>query len=112
MLIGDEAHTLGAESFIANKPEFFERRLALSATPERQYDPDGTEEIFDFFGPPVYEFGLDKAIGFCLVPYDYYVHATTLDGEELHEFEVLTDRIRRLAFRLTERGRRPVASPA
>lgn len=102
MLIGDEAHTLGAASFIANKPEFFERRLALSATPERQYDPDGTEEIFDFFGPPVYEFGLDRAIGFCLVPYDYYVHATTLDGDELDEFKELTDRIRRLAFRLKD----------
>ena len=69
MLIADEAHTLGAESFVNNKPEFFEKRLALSATPERQYDPDGTEEIFEFFGPPVYEFGLDRAIGFCLVPY-------------------------------------------
>lgn len=102
MLIGDEAHTLGAASFIANKPEFFEQRLALSATPERQYDPDGTEEIFEFFGPPVYEFGLDKAIGFCLVPYDYYVHATTLDGNELEEFRELTDRIRRLAFSLKD----------
>ncbi len=102
MLIGDEAHTLGAASFIANKPEFFERRLALSATPERQYDPDGTEEIFEFFGPPVYEFGLERAIGFCLVPYDYYVHATTLDGDELSEFKELTDRIRRLAFRLRD----------
>ncbi len=98
MLIGDEAHTLGAESFISHKPKFFERRLALSATPERQYDPDGTEEIFEFFGPPVYEFGLEKAIGFCLVPYDYYVHATTLDGEELDEFKELTDRIRRMIF--------------
>ncbi|WP_419924009.1 DEAD/DEAH box helicase family protein [Candidatus Poriferisocius sp.] len=103
MLIGDEAHTLGAASFIANKPEFFERRLALSATPERQYDPDGTEEIFEFFGPPVYEFGLDRAIGFCLVPYDYYVHATTLDGDELEQFKELTDRIRRLAFRLNDK---------
>ena len=102
MLIGDEAHTLGAETFLANKPEFFERRLALSATPERQYDPDGTEEIFDFFGPPVYEFGLDKAIGFCLVPYDYHIHATTLDGQELDEFEELTNRIRRVAFRIKE----------
>lgn len=102
MLIGDEAHTLGAARFISNKPEFFERRLALSATPERQYDPDGTEEIFDFFGPPVYEFGLDRAIGFCLVPYDYYVHATTLDGNELEEFKELTNRIRRLAFRTEE----------
>ncbi|MCY4163926.1 MAG: DEAD/DEAH box helicase family protein [bacterium] len=99
MLIGDEAHTLGSEGFINNKPDFFERRLALSATPERQYDPDGTEEIFNFFGSTVYKFGLDKAIGFCLVPYDYYVHATTLDGEELDQFEELTERIRRMIFR-------------
>lgn len=93
MLIADEAHTLGAESFIRNKPEFFEKRLGLSATPERQYDPDGTEEIFEFFGPTVYEFGLDRAIGFCLVPYSYYVHACTLTGDELDEFERLTRRI-------------------
>ena len=93
MLIADEAHTLGADSFIRNKPEFFEKRLALSATPERQYDPDGTEEIFEFFGPTVYEFGLDRAIGFCLVPYSYYVHASTLSGDELEEFERLTRRI-------------------
>ena len=93
MLVADEAHTLGAESFIRNKPEFFEKRLALSATPERQYDPDGTEEIFEFFGPTVYEFGLDRAIGFCLVPYNYYVHASTLSGDELEEFERLTRRI-------------------
>ncbi len=93
LLIADEAHTLGAESFIRNKPSFFDKRLALSATPERQYDPDGTEEIFEFFGPTVYEFGLDRAIGFCLVPYRYYVHACTLDGEELAEFEALSRRI-------------------
>ncbi len=93
MLIADEAHTLGAESFIRNKPTFFERRLALSATPKRQYDPDGTEEIFEFFGPTVYEFGLDRAIGFCLVPYNYYVHACTLSGDELDEFERLSRRI-------------------
>ena len=93
LLIADEAHTLGAKGFIANKPDFFERRLALSATPVRQYDPDGTEEIFDFFGLPVYEFGLDRAIGFCLSPYNYHVHAATLDGDELDEFEALTRRI-------------------
>ena len=93
MLIADEAHTLGADSFIRNKPEFFEKRLALSATPERQYDPDGTEEIFEFFGPTVYEFGLDRAIGFCLVPYSYYVHASTLTEDEIEEFESLTRRI-------------------
>ncbi len=93
MLIADEAHTLGANSFVENKPDFVERRLALSATPERQYDPDGTEEIFEFFGEPVFEFGLDRAIGFCLVPYNYYVHACTLNDDELGEFERLTRRI-------------------
>ena len=100
MFIADEAHTLGAEGFVANRPEFFERRLALSATPERQYDPDGTETIFEFFGPPVYEFGLDRAIGFCLTHYDYYVHATTLDSTELDEFCTLTERIGRMVVRL------------
>ena len=84
------------------RKRFFERRLALSATPERQYDPDGTEAIFEFFGPTIFEFGLDRAIGFCLVPYDYYVHATTLDSGELEEFAALTERIRRISF--TEDG--------
>jgi len=93
MLIGDEAHTLGARSFICNKPEFFDMRLALSATPRRQYDTDGTEEIFEFFGQPVYQFGIDRAIGFCLAPYNYYVHACTLEDEELDKFERLTRRI-------------------
>ena len=41
---------------------------------------------------------IDRAIGFCLVPYNYYVHAATLDaatldGAELDEFEALTGRI-------------------
>lgn len=93
LFIADEAHTLGAEGFLAHRPEFFERRLALSATPERQYDYDGTEAIFAFFGHPVYEFDLGRAIGFCLSPYDYYVHAATLDGDELDEFNNLTRRI-------------------
>lgn len=93
LFIADEAHTLGADGFLSNKPTLLQRRLALSATPERQYDPDGTEEIFDFFGGPVYEFGLERAIDFCLSPYEYYVHATTLDGDELDEFTDITRRI-------------------
>ena len=94
LFIGDEVHTLGAAKFVANKPELFARRLGLSATPERQYDPDGTEEVFAYFGDPVYEFGLGRAIGFCLTPYNYYVHAATLDDDELARFERLSQRIR------------------
>lgn len=97
LLIADEAHTLGVESFINNKPEFFERRIALSATPEREYDSDGTEEIFEFFGRPVYEFGLGRAIGFCLSPYKYYVHACTLNENELDKFNELSKKIAAVA---------------
>lgn len=93
LFIADEAHTLGAEGFLTHIPEFFEKRLALSATPERQYDYDGTEAIFSFFGHPIYEFDLGQAIGFCLSPYNYYVHAATLDGDELDKFNDLTRRI-------------------
>lgn len=102
LFIADEAHTLGADGFLSNKPDFFTRKLALSATPERQYDPDGTEEIFDFFGCPIYEFGLDQAIGFCLSPYNYYVHTATLDGDELNEFNDLTRRIGAIIGQRTE----------
>lgn len=102
LFIGDEAHTLGADGFLSNKPDFLKRRLALSATPERQYDPDGTEEIFNFFGGSVYEFGLSQAIDFCLSPYEYYVHATTLDGDELDEFTELTRRIGAVAGQQAE----------
>ena len=97
LFIADEAHRLGAPGFLAHKPQFFTRRLALSATPERQYDPDGTEEIFDFFGPAVYEFGLDRAIGFCLCPYNYYVHTSAITDGELEAFLELSKRIGRLA---------------
>lgn len=97
LFIADEAHGLGAPGFLEHRPQFFVRRLALSATPERQYDPAGTEEIFDFFGPPVYEFGLDRAIGFCLCEYNYYVHAATISGRELEDFRDLSQRIGRAA---------------
>lgn len=106
LYIADEAHTLGADGFLSNRPDFFKRRLALSATPERQYDPDGTEAIFDFFGSPVYEFGLDRAIDFCLSPYQYYVHATTLDDDELDEFNDLTRRIGAIVGHQSNRGQK------
>ena len=62
MLIGDEVHNLGATAFLAARPERFDYRMGLSATPVRQYDPDGTDALFDFFGPQIFEFSLREAI--------------------------------------------------
>lgn len=93
LYIADEVHSLGTEGFITNQPDFCQYRLALSATPIRQYDPDGTEKLFTFFGPLVYEFPLSKAIGFCLTPYNYYVHVGTFSVDEVKKYRDLSKAI-------------------
>lgn len=100
LLIADEVHNLGREAFLDNRPEFFEYRLGLSATPVRQYDPEGTQEVFDFFGPVVYRFGLEDAIGTCLVPYDYYIHPVRLSHDEMDDWRDLTLKIKQQAWKI------------
>ena len=105
LLVADEAHNLGRESFVANPPEFFEHRLALSATPIRQYDAEGTEALFDFFGPVVFSFTLEEAIGTCLVEYDYYLHPVHLTESEMDDWFDLTGKIKQTAWRDKEGGK-------
>lgn len=100
VLIADEMHNLGSPGFLNRPPDFFEYRLGLSATPIRQYDPEGTDRLFGFFGEPCFEFTLEEAIGVCLVPYDYHVHPVELDDEEMEEFRDLSDQIRKLAWKI------------
>ena len=98
LLIADEVHNLGSIGFISNPPERFDYRLGLSATPERQYDPDGTRALFDFFGDKVFEFSLAEAIGVCLVPYNYYLHRVSLTDDEFEEWQRLTTLLQRAGF--------------
>ena len=105
LLIADEAHNLGSESFIANLPVFFDHRLGLSATPVRQYDKDGTEALFDFLGPIVFRFSLEDAVGKCLVEYDYFVHSVSLTNGEMDRWHELTERIKANAWRQERDGR-------
>ncbi len=100
LLIADEAHNLGSEGFMTSPPDFFDYRLGLSATPVRQYDESGTEALFRFLGPVVFRFGLEEAIGKCLVEYDYYVHPVELTTGEMDRWLTLTDRIRQNAWHL------------
>ena len=99
LLIADEAHNLGRPSFINDPPEFFEHRLGLSATPIRQYDEEGTEALFAFFGAVAFRFTLEEAIGHCLVEYDYFVHAVYLTKTEMDEWYDLTGKIKQNAWR-------------
>ena len=99
LLIADEVHNLGSEGFITDLPSFFDYRLGLSATPIRQYDERGTEIVFSFFGPVVFQFTLEEAIGQCLVEYDYYVHPVELTQDEMDKWYELTEKIRANAWR-------------
>jgi superfamily II DNA or RNA helicase len=96
LLIGDEVHNLGTAAFLADPPEYIAYRMGLSATPQRQYDDEGSAGLERYFGDVVFEFGLDKAIGVCLVPYDYHLHLVELTHEELEQYRKLTQQLRRL----------------
>jgi superfamily II DNA or RNA helicase len=104
LLIADEAHNLGSEGFVNDPPSFFNYRLGLSATPVRQYDEEGTEALFSFFGPVVFQFTLKEAIGRCLVGYDYYVHPVELTQDEMDKWYDLTAKIKANAWH-QEQGR-------
>lgn len=107
LLIADEAHNLGTARFLAAAPEAFRYRLALSATPIRQYDAVGTAGLVAYFGEVVYRFGLEQAIGTCLVPYRYHLHEVPLADDELEEWVELTERLRSSGWRQDAETGRP-----
>ena len=98
MLIGDEVHNLGSIGFQAEARNCFKYLMGLSATHVRQFDECGTEFLINYFGEVVYDFPLEKAIGRCLVPYDYHVHKVQLDDDEQEQWSDLTDKIRKLSY--------------
>lgn len=112
MLVGDEAHNFGVQSFIDNPPTAFDARLGLSATPVRQYDLAGTNALFDFFGPQIFEFTLGEAIDArCLVPYDYFIHRAELTLDEMDRYRLLSEELYRAGFHTDDDGRVVIMNP-
>lgn len=94
LIIADEAHHLGSEKqkvFLPGKAQF---RLALSATPNRWFDVEGTNVLREYFGEIVYSLPLAEAIlkGF-LTPYYYYPVLVELTDEEMVEYSELSAKI-------------------
>lgn len=96
LLVADEAHHLGAERSRQSYPHTVLFRLALSATPDRWFDDEGTRALRGYFGDTVFSFPLERAIGVCLTPYYYYPHLVPLTDEELEQYEELSVRIAKL----------------
>jgi DNA phosphorothioation system restriction enzyme len=95
LIIGDEVHNLGAPRLGQSLPRNIGLRLALSATPERHFDEQGTESILDYFGPVLQpELTLGDAIRQkALVHYLYYPILVELTEAETRKYSYLTKKI-------------------
>lgn len=95
LIVGDEAHNLGSSRLESSLPRNIGLRLALSATPERQYDELGTEALLNYFGEIIQpEFTLADAITQgALVHYLYYPVFVELTAPEAIKYAQLTKRI-------------------
>lgn len=103
LIIADEAHHLGAERSRHNYPQHIPFRLALSATPDRWFDDEGSAALRSYFGETVFSFPLEKAIGVSLTPYYYHPHLVQLTLVELESYQELSLKIAQLAGRDDDR---------
>ena len=91
LLVIDEAHNFGAETYAPLLSEQFNYRLALSATLDRHNDEIGTAKLYDYFGNKCIEYPLDRAIEEKkLTQYKYYPVVVTLNDAELEQYDNLT----------------------
>jgi superfamily II DNA or RNA helicase len=102
LFIADEAHNIGSKS-VLNKLEQIPaaKRIGLSATPKRIYDPEGSgvmEAYFNDSEPYVYSFPMERAIEEgILCKYYYYPHVVRLDPDELQEYVEISKKLAKLA---------------
>ena len=101
LLIVDEVHGIGSTKQVLGLNDNFDYRLGLSATPERWFDEEGTQILYDYFGKVVFEFDIDDALEKInpdtgesyLTPYYYHPIIVDLDDEEMSEYIELSRQI-------------------
>ena len=95
ILIADEAHNVGSSSV---RKAFdvlpIRKRIALSATPSRKYDEEGTRAIEEYFHdvpPYCYSFSMERAIKEGrLMHYLYYPRIAYLNDSEMKRYSSYT----------------------
>jgi superfamily II DNA or RNA helicase len=93
-VICDEVHHIGATETRKALGLPTERRLGLSATPTREWDEEGTDEILSYFGSVVYTYGIDDAIEEGrLSRYKYNPYFAFLSEWEFEEYHRLSNAI-------------------
>jgi superfamily II DNA or RNA helicase len=97
-LIADEAHNMGASQIKKTIAKLtLPKRIGLSATPKRKYDPEGTDAICNFFNdkPPFcYSFGMRRAMKEGrLTDYYYYPKIVNLDEDEKDDYVQISNEL-------------------
>lgn len=111
LIICDEVHWAGADTFSDGLLPTYSYKLGLSATPQRYMDEDGTDFVKQYFGGVVYEFSLEQALREInpltgqsfLSPYKYYPIFVNLNDDELAQYHELTEKISRAAAQARNR---------
>lgn len=91
LLMIDEAHNFGSPNLAKCLNPKIEYRLALSATLDRHGDPEGTAQLYNYFGSKRIEYDLDRAIDEDkLTPYYYYPIPVYLEDDEFEKYKDLS----------------------
>jgi len=101
IFIADEGHNLASPTVASKLKDFrLAKRIGLSATPKRIYDPEGTAEMEVFFDdkePYTYAFSMERAITEgVLCQYYYYPHIIKLTEEEMKEYVDISNQLSKL----------------
>lgn len=97
MLVADEVHQIGSPENSKALSIDALKRLGLSATPKRYGDAEGTQKIYDYFGPvlpPIISL-YDAIQSGRLINYEYFPHPINLTAEEADEWREISKDIRR-----------------
>lgn len=100
LLIADEVHNMGSPGIKKVLPSIhLEKRIGLSATPNRVYDESGNAAVDEFFSdsaPYIYSFDMKKAIrsGF-LCKYYYHPRVVQLTEEEQKRYNSISKQLMR-----------------
>ncbi len=91
LLVVDEAHNIGAQSYLSLLDNRFTYRLALSATLDRYRDTTGTDFLYQFFGNKCIDYSLQQAIKEDkLTSYKYYPIVVSLTHTERNKYDELS----------------------
>lgn len=108
LFIADEAHNLGANNLSKLLPNIhLQKRIGLSATPNRKYDDLGNKALDLFFNdksPYIYSYSMEEAMGNnFLCNYKYFPHIVKLSEIEFEKYITISKRL--LNFIDTKTGR-------